>query len=251
MLPRRQPRRHVAVVQHHAVVLTTFHHARHAQAQPVVGQFVFQHQTQPQTAQLQQGGFQPHRAGVFHLGLVHQIARQGVLFAFVDHVGCTGTCTRNRQHDARVACLRRHLQRGGRGGGVRKVERRAVGHDARGFSQHQLADRQSISVQGQMGKSPEEPLRRRALPRRRVQHMPLKLLEMLGPQEHTLRPNHFVSAHHAQVLLFSFDFLLLEGPPRTAAVHFFQAGARHRDFHRLLIRRKLPDFVDIRVLRFG
>ncbi|MCY1304008.1 hypothetical protein D9M69_571480 [compost metagenome] len=129
---------------------------------------------------------------------MHQVAGQRVLFAFVDDVAGARTHARHREHHARIVGPRGHLERRGRRIRMREVEGRAVGHDALRLRQHHLADRQGVPVQRQLAEAPEEPLDRGGALLRRMQHMALKLLEMLRPQEHSLRPDHFVFAHHVR-----------------------------------------------------
>ena len=193
-----QHRRHVVGIEHDLVVGLAFDHTGDADRRKTVAGIALEHQAQVEPADLERGVAVDRGVAVAHADLGHRIARPhrtgGLLGVGLDHAGARQHQRENHLFVAGVSgdveCGRRSVVAGNR-------KRGAVGQNAVSRIEAELAEGKRRLVERQRDEAPAitQPCRQ-TLPQL-VFEVAVVLLEMLGLEEHALRPNHLVVPGHS------------------------------------------------------
>ena len=191
-----QHRRDLRRIETQAVVAALFQHAGDAERRPFGVQLALQHQPQAQATELQRRAAHRNGVEIVDFGLVSQIARQRFRAFLKDHVFTPRTIGRQSQHHVFTGLVVGDGQRRGRLLGAGEAKRRAVGHDAAGGVERDLALAQQRLVQIQGEKSPETAAVGLAPVAHIAFEIVFRLLEMVRAQKHPLSPDNLMSIFH-------------------------------------------------------
>ncbi|MCY1406548.1 hypothetical protein D9M71_218180 [compost metagenome] len=191
-----QQRRNPGFVQLQCAVGALLHHAHHTHAGVFTQAVPFGQQAQGASPHSHRRAALEWRIVVTHFADLAEVAGAAQRLTLVRRIAGAGALERQRQVDQAVAQAVVDRQRRGRRVVAGNVERRTVGQHAAGGKDRQPALAQQRVVDAQLGKAPAAGDQAAATAVDQGFEETVVLLEVLGPEKHSLGPHHSVIPGH-------------------------------------------------------
>jgi hypothetical protein len=190
-------RRDVAAVEHGLLVGTSLDDANDTKRGVGIREIARTQEAQVERSRLHRFGFVASVRVVAQVFVDHAVSEQVLVGRFAEVHFCHAHAgDRSSEVDDFALNVRGHIERQGHCVGGRDLERRAVWQHSAGSHDADLAKCQQALVEDQLTEAPRVSARGPHAHVDQMLQMPRLLLEMVGLQEHALRPDDFGAMAH-------------------------------------------------------